>query len=53
MVEVFINIITFIPRIIFGIIAGLIGILLTIGLMLFIEIKIGVKKIFDFLTCND
>lgn len=53
MVEVLINIITFIPRIIIGLIAGLIGILLTIGLMLFIEVKIGIKKVFDFLTCND
>ena len=53
MAEVLINIITFIPRIIIGLIAGFIGILLTIGLMLFIEIKIGIKKVFDFLTCND
>lgn len=53
MVEVLINIITFIPRIIIGLIAGLIGILLTAGLMLFIKIKIGVRKVFDFLTCND
>lgn len=53
MVEVLINIITFIPRMIIGIICGLIGILLTIGLMMFIKTKIGVKKVFDFLTCND
>lgn len=53
MAKVLINIITFIPRIIIGLIAGLIGILLTIGLMLFIEVKIGIKKVFDFLTCND
>lgn len=52
MVEVLINIITFIPRVIIKIICGLIGILLTIGLILFIETKIGVRKVFDFLTCN-
>ena len=52
MVKNIINIITFILRMIIGIICGLIGILLTIGLMLFIELKIGTRKVFDFLICN-
>jgi hypothetical protein len=48
MKKVFINIITFIPKVI----DGIFGLLLTIVLMMFIIIKMGIRKVFNFLTCN-
>ena len=55
MEKFFINIITFIPRviiIILGVIIGIIGILMNLGLMGYIKFKMGIRSVFDFLTCE-
>lgn len=49
MKKVFINIISFIPKVI----VGIFSMLLIIVLMLFIILKMGSSKVFRFLTCND
>lgn len=49
MKKVFINIITFIPKVI----DGIFGLLLIIVLMMFVILKMGIRKVFGFLTCND
>lgn len=48
MKKVFINIITFIPKVI----DGIFGVLLIIVMMLFIILKMGIRKVFGFLTCD-
>lgn len=55
MEKFFINIITFIPKviiIILGVIIGIIGILMNLGLMGYIKFKMGFRSMFDFLTCE-
>ena len=48
MKKVFINIITFIPKVI----DGILGLLLIIVMMVFIILKMGISKVFGFLTCD-
>jgi hypothetical protein len=48
MKKVFINIITFIPKVI----DGIFGLLLILVLILFINLKMGIRKVFGFLTCD-
>ena len=49
MKKVFFNIITFVPKVM----DGIFGLILIIVLMMFVILKMGIRKVFDFLTCND
>ena len=48
MKKFFINVITFIPKVIIGII----GLLLTLVLLVYVQSKICFRKVFGFLTCD-
>ena len=48
MTKIFINIITFIPKLIIGIISFV----LTVILLGYVMTKIGLRKMFGFLTCE-
>ena len=48
MKKFFINVITFIPKVIIGII----GLVVTVVLMGYVMSKIGLRKVFGFLTCD-
>lgn len=53
MKKLLIKTITFIPKVIIGIIVGIISVVLGVILMGYVKSKIGIRKVFGFLCCEE